>query len=66
MDRCWCAVEAAIAGMGEEYLPFTPVVRQMVAHVEWALQLGGTPFGCTEADAAAGDAPDVGGRTGRE
>eukprot|EP00966_Prymnesium_polylepis_P286111 6608985-Prymnesium_polylepis.1 len=29
MDRCWCAVEAAIAGMGEEYVPFTPVVRRL-------------------------------------
>ena len=69
MDRCWCAVEAAIAGMGEEYLPFTPVVRQMVAQVEWAVQLGdvtGTPLGCTEADAAAGDEPGVGSRSGRE
>jgi hypothetical protein len=72
MDRCWCAVEATIAGMGEEYLPFTPAVRQMVAQVEWAVQLGdvpGTPLGCTEADrdAAAGDEPDVqGGRSGRE
>ena len=36
-DHCWYAVEAALAGMGEDYLEFLPLMRQMVAQIEVAV-----------------------------
>ena len=37
MERCWCAVEAAAANMGEDFSQFLPLMRQAIAQVEWAV-----------------------------
>jgi hypothetical protein len=37
MERCWCAVEAAAANMGEDFSQFLPLMRQAIAQVELAV-----------------------------
>eukprot|EP00966_Prymnesium_polylepis_P093424 2162382-Prymnesium_polylepis.1 len=44
MERCWCAVEAAVAKMGEDLFQFLPLMRQAVAQVEWAVVQDEMPF----------------------
>ena len=44
VERCWCAVEAAVAEMGEDFSHVLPLMRQAVAQVEWAVVKDEVPF----------------------